>query len=1225
MFRSHRPVVDSVAPTGHLRGYPVARTPSDMLWNRRPRLLTLEPGRIILHYRIVEKIGQSGMGVVYKAEDQKLGRLVAIKALPSAATSDETARLRLVREARSASALNHPNIVTIHSIDDCEDFTFVVMEYIAGETLGAAVKRERLSFPRLLEIALQICDAVGAAHAIGLIHRDIKPQNILINPDGRVKVLDFGLAKPFRPAAGGETQATLSTDLTAAGMIAGTIAYMSPEQTRAETLDPRSDVFSLGCVLYEAATGRQPFHGPSMLALMHEIAVAEPQRTSGVRRDVPRAFDAIIERAMKKDREQRYATAGHMAESLRGLLSTDYAPNGSDGEGEVFVGRQSELKRLSEHLRQAIESAGKVVFLTGEPGIGKTALADEFARLARRQHPALTIARGRCVEQYGTGEAYLPFLDALSALLDGPERSRIIPLLRLHAPTWCLQLPSVFGSSGTIEQLQRDTIGATKERMVREMSDALGVIAAASPIVLLLEDLHWADSSTVDLLRHVFQRIGGQRLLVLATLRPEDLELTNHPLRKYKLEMQAHKECDEVALRPFQLEHIAEFLDARFAPNDFPRELPELIARKTEGHPLFATALAQFLAERGDIVNTDGRWALARPLSSMDLEAPESVRSMIRKKIEALASEDRRILQYASVEGEEFLSTVLAALLQKDELELEEQLAELARAHRMIEAHGEEELPDQSLATKYRFAHALYQNLLYDDLVSKRRILLHRIVGDRLVEHYRAEAPRIATKLAMHFERGRDFERAIDYLVHAADNAALLYASAETDSHCTHALGLVDKLPPEKRGARFTNLYEKRGSARFAQSRFDEAANDFTRMLELARNNNAAQLESRALNGLCRTLFFSHRLEEMAPRAEEALEAAARAGSPELRLDTMAIISLRRMCYGELSEGRAMLDEMVTMASSIGYKPALAHGLGWGGAARFFQTEYEAAEGLLVKALALASEMRDGFLLLICHFMLGLVRGNLGRITEALANLNEGIGIARRNGDLFWFPRLPNCIGWIHRELQDFEKAMEYDREGLDIGRRHNVLEAQANSLINISIGQTQAGAAAETLAVFGEVDGIFARDAWFRWRYNIRLQAAQCEYWLAAGDLERATKYNQNLMEAARKYRAGKYMAVAHLLASGIAVARGDPDAAERDLLEAIDLVRQFPAPLVGWKAWAALGKLRRDIGAHEGARSAFAEAGIIVNIALSVDDEAQRNKFLNSTAVQEVFEGGK
>jgi tetratricopeptide (TPR) repeat protein len=155
-------------------------------------------------------------------------------------------------------------------------------------------------------------------------------------------------------------------------------------------------------------------------------------------------------------------------------------------------------------------------------------------------------------------------------------------------------------------------------------------------------------------------------------------------------------------------------------------------------------------------------------------------------------------------------------------------------------------------------------------------------------------------------------------------------------------------------------------------------------------------------------------------------------------------------------------------------------------------------------------------------------------------------------------------------------------------------------------------------------VDSIFARDAWFRWRYNIRLQAAQCEYWLAVRDLERATKYNQNLLEATTKYRVGKYIAAAHLLASGIAVARGDPGAAERDLLEAIDVVRQFPAPLVGWKAWAALGRLRRGIGAHEGARSAFGEAATIVrNIASNVGDEAQRNKFLNSDAVREVFEG--
>src|SRR5262249_50627221 len=207
-------------------------------------------------------------------------------------------------------------------------------------------------------------------------------------------------------------------------------------------------------------------------------------------------------------------------------------------------------------------------------------------------------------------------------------------------------------------------------RMMREMGDALSALSTASPIVLLLEDLHWADPSSVDLLRHLCQRIGSQRLMIAGTFRPEDIERTNHPLKSFKAEMQAHKLCEEVSLGSFSREHIAECLNATFAPNDFPIELSAMIHEKTEGHPLFATNLLQYLGERGDIVRTDGRWSLARPLSEMHLEAPESVRSMISKKIDALGEDDRRALQYASIEGTEFLSTVVANLLNVDEIDL---------------------------------------------------------------------------------------------------------------------------------------------------------------------------------------------------------------------------------------------------------------------------------------------------------------------------------------------------------------------------------------------------------------------------------------------------------------------------------------------------------------------------------------------------------------------------
>ena len=216
-----------------------------------------------------------------------------------------------------------------------------------------------------------------------------------------------------------------------------------------------------------------------------------------------------------------------------------------------IVGRDVELVKLEECLRQAVEGSGKVVFITGEPGIGKTSLSDEFLRRARTQFRSLMVSRGRCIEQYGTGEAYLPFLDALSVLLDGPSKDRLGSIMRSHAPTWCTQLPAVFSSTGAVDHLQQDTIGATKERMMREMGDALGLIANASPVVLLLEDLHWADSSSIELLRHLCNRITSQRVLLVGTFRPEDIELSNHPLKSCKAEMKMQ------ALREIPLDSAA--------------------------------------------------------------------------------------------------------------------------------------------------------------------------------------------------------------------------------------------------------------------------------------------------------------------------------------------------------------------------------------------------------------------------------------------------------------------------------------------------------------------------------------------------------------------------------------------------------------------------------------------------------------------------------------------
>src|SRR5438132_270718 len=235
---------------------------------------SLQPGQTLAHYRIVGKIGQGGMGEVYRAEDLKLGRQVAIKLLPPETTQEEKARQRLLREARSASALNHPNIVTIHSIDQTDGLDFIVMEYVEGESLRAIIESGPLGLTELIDLGLQVSDALAAAHNINLIHRDIKSANILLTPRGQAKVLDFGLAKIVQTLSNeiDREASTMFVDLTDRGQIMGTASYMSPEQTRGEALDARTDIFSLGVVLYEAATGRLPFRGPSILSVMHDIA-----------------------------------------------------------------------------------------------------------------------------------------------------------------------------------------------------------------------------------------------------------------------------------------------------------------------------------------------------------------------------------------------------------------------------------------------------------------------------------------------------------------------------------------------------------------------------------------------------------------------------------------------------------------------------------------------------------------------------------------------------------------------------------------------------------------------------------------------------------------------------------------------------------------------------------------------------------------------------------------
>lgn len=466
-----------------------------------------------------------------------------------------------------------------------------------------------------------------------------------------------------------------------------------------------------------------------------------------------------------------------------------------------LIGREAELDHLTERFNKILKHGRQIIFISGELGIGKTALVETFlarlreARPLQAQRDEVWIGRGQCIEHHGEGEDFLPILDALRQLCRAPGNEQVFSLLNRYAPTWLLQMPVSLGSA-ELEGARRRAQSLTRERMLWEIAEALERIACEHPLILWIEDLQWSDASTLELLAFLARRREPTRLLVLGTYRPIEVTNREHLLTTMKQELQLHHYGEEMQLASLCEEHIAAYLRQCF-PEKISHDLScqrlaRIVHQYTNGNPLLLSSIINLVQESK---NATHPFFSASTPEDLLLATPAYLVQMVEQQMARLTVEEQHLLEAASVAGVEFTALAVAAALEVDIVRVEEICGELARREQFLRLHDTSEWPDGSVSARFRFRHTFSREVIYRRVTGARRVRLHRRIGERMESAYGHRTDEVALALAVHFENGRDFQRAVKYLRQAAETAWRLGDPQEVERLLSKGIGLVRTWP----------------------------------------------------------------------------------------------------------------------------------------------------------------------------------------------------------------------------------------------------------------------------------------------------------------------------------------------------------------------------------------------------------------------------------------------
>lgn len=704
----------------------------------------------------------------------------------------------------------------------------------------------------------------------------------------------------------------------------------------------------------------------------------------------------------------------------------------------ALVGRDAELERLDQLLQAAQARTRQIVFVTGEAGIGKTALVDAFvSRVAQRAN--VRVARGQCVELYGAAEAYLPWLDALGQLCRQPGSEPIVETLRQVAPLWLSQLSALMRPEDR-EALRREVAGAPPERMLREMSEALEALAAERPLVLVLEDLHWADRSSFELLASVARRRQPARLLIACTYRPVEVKVTGHPLEGIKQELQMHRQCVELPLAFLSPAAVDAYLTRRFP--GLPTGIAPLVHRRTDGNALFMVNTADYLAECELIVAGADRWELRGEVSAVEAAVPDSLRAMIDRQLDRMSADDRRLLEAASVAGAEFADALLAPALETTLEDVSRRCAALARRGSFLRSAHEETWPDATPTKRYAFIHALYADVLHEGMAPSDRVRLHRAVAQRLETGWAGRVGEIAAELAIHYERGREPARAVEYLVQAAQNATQRLAYAEAIAELTHALELLEALPDGATRKR-QELAIRIALAPSLMVTFGYAAPEVDAVYEraeaLCREVGDTRQFFSVLIGRSAPSLLLARTERAKSLAEQAVALAREQNDPRYLTQAETAIGLALVWRGEFEPAAEHLErsriasEAVTQwppAFRMVHDPGVA-GRSYAAWAQWMLGFPERAKREAAEAVASAEELKHPFSVAFALVFAAFVHQARREIDATRQRADAAIALCTEHGFAMYLAVATVFRGWAIGEAGAVREGLAVMEEGL--------------------------------------------------------------------------------------------------------------------------------------------------------------------------------------------------